>query len=66
MHYAGWVNPWNHEYSKNNGEYWWYYAKQSDFYKEILNHYGFRESDIEKLLEKIPEKGGLLRKKYKK
>ena len=66
LHYAGWVKPWDHGYSKSNAEYWWYYAKKSDFYKEILNHYGFRESDIEKLLQKIPEDGGLLRNNYKK
>ena len=66
LHYAGWVKPWDHGYSKTNGEYWWYYAKKSDFYNEILNHYGFRENDIEKMLQKIPEDGGLLRRNYKK
>ena len=44
----------------------WYYAKQSGFYQEILLNYNFKENDISKILVKIPEDGGLLKRNYKK
>ena len=65
LHYAGWVKPWDKQYSNINGEYWWYYAKKSGFYEEILNHYYFSKDRIEELLKKIPEDGGLLKRNYK-
>jgi len=66
LHFVGWTKPWDHGYQKSKGEYWWYYAKKSDFYKEILNNYRFSENDIDTLLKKIPEDGGLLKRNYKK
>ena len=65
LHYAGWVKPWDYQYSKIYRIYWWYYAKKSDFYHEILNHYWFRENDIKQLLKNIPKDGGLLKRNYK-
>ena len=64
LHYAGWTKPWHKEYNSSNSAYWWYYAKKSGFYKSILENYNFNKSDIELLLNKIPEYGGLLRKNY--
>ena len=66
LHYAGWTKPWDKSYSKINGEYWWYYAKLSGFYEEILKNYNFDKNTIEKMLEKIPKDGGLLKRNYKK
>ena len=66
LHYAGWTKPWDKSYSKINGEYWWYYAKLSGFYEEILKNYNFDKNTIEKKLEKIPKDGGLLKRNYKK
>ena len=66
LHYAGWVKPWDKGYSKLYGEYWWYYAKQSGFYQEILDRYRFDNDYVEKLINKIPKDGGLLTKHKKK
>jgi len=51
---------------KFNRVYWWYYAKMSGFYKEIIDFYKFDINDIEKLINQIPEDGGLLRRNFKK
>ena len=51
---------------KFNRVYWWYYAKMSGFYKEILEFYKFNITGIEKLINQIPEDGGLLKRNYKK
>ena len=66
LHFAGWTKPWDKKWANINGEYWWYYAKKSGFYDEILRTYGFSKDVIEKKLEKIPEDGGLMRRNYKK
>ena len=66
LHFAGWTKPWDKKYNNINGEYWWYYAKKSGFYDEILKTYGFSKDVIEKKLEQIPEDGGLLKRNYKK
>ena len=65
LHFAGWTKPWDKKWANINGEYWWYYAKKSGFYDEILRTYGFSKDVIEKKLEKIPEDGGLMRRNYK-
>lgn len=46
--------------------YWWYYAKMSGFYKNILDFYNFDIIEIEELIKKIPEDGGLLKRNFKK
>ena len=66
LHYAGWTKPWDQGLKKCNAEYWWYFAKMSDFYQEILKHYKFDEKKIEELIKKIPKDGGLLKRNYKK
>jgi len=66
LHFAGWVKPWDHGYSKASGEYWWYYASKSDFFQEIMKNYGFTLNEVENLLNKIPSDGGLLKRNYKK
>ena len=66
LHYAGWSKPWNEGYSKKKGEYWWYYAKQSGFYDEIVQYYGFNKEYIDDLIDSIPEDGGLIKNNYKK
>ena len=66
LHFAGWTKPWDKKWANINGEYWWYYAKKSGFYDEILRTYGFSKDVIEKKLEKIPEDGGLMRRNFKK
>ena len=66
IHYAGWVKPWHHKYSKSKGYYWWYYAKQSGFFEEILNHYEFDKKDVKQILSGIPQDGGFIKKNFKK
>ena len=66
LHFVGWVKPWHKNCPNNKKKYWWYYAKKSGFFKEILRYYQFKKKDIIKLLKKIPEDGGLLRKNYQK
>ena len=65
VHYVGYTKPWNKNNKDAFNEYWWYYAKKSMFYEEILSIYNFNQSDVDKLIEKIPSDGGLLRN-YKK
>ena len=66
LHFVGWVKPWHKGYKNINKKYWWYYAKKSGFYKEILKYYNFKEKYVDKLIKKIPKDGGLLRRNYKK
>ena len=64
LHYIGYAKPWNHGYSKSFSEYWWYYAKKSNYYEEILSYYEFPNNIIENLIKKIPYDGGLLKRNY--
>ena len=66
LHYVGWVKPWDRGNNIKYSEYWWYYAKLTDFYEEILHHYGFNKINVEALLKKIPKDGGLLKRKFMK
>ena len=66
VHFYGDAKPW---YKPNYFPYiiyWWYYAKLSGFYNEILNYYKTDINYVENLLKKIPGDGGLLKGKYKK
>jgi lipopolysaccharide biosynthesis glycosyltransferase len=56
LHYAGWTKPWDKGNNIKLSEYWWYYAKKTDYYDEIIRHYGFSMDTIEILLKKIPKK----------
>lgn len=66
LHYVGWTKPWDRGNNIKYSEYWWYYAKLTDFYEEILHHYNFNRINVEALLKKIPKDGGLLKRKFKK
>ena len=66
LHYFAYYKPWNIYYSGYRGVYWWYYAKMSGFYQEILAHYHFSIHNIENRLKQIPEDGGFLKQNYKK
>ena len=68
FHYYGKLKPWANysSYKVYNRKYWWYYAKMSGFFEEIVDYYKFNINDIEALLKQIPEDGGLLRRNYKK
>ena len=66
LHYVSLGKPWLKQTTKFNRVYWWYYAKMSGFYQEILDYYKFDKTYIEELLKQIPEDGGLLRRNYKK
>ena len=64
LHYVGWVKPWDKGNSIKYSEYWWYYAKKTDYYNDILKYYDFSKNIIEELLKKIPKDGGLLKRNY--
>ena len=61
LHYAGWVKPWHKEYELTNSAYWWYYAKKSGFYQEILDKYDFKKEEVEKILKLRPVNGKLIK-----
>ena len=51
LHFFGGNKPWNYNYRNNIYKaYWWYYAKKSGFYKEILNNYRNDINYVENLL----------------
>ena len=66
FHFCGPCKPWRRSCGNFNKAYWWYYAKKSGFYKEILNHYKNDINYVEKLLNEIPNNGGLIKRKYAK
>ena len=53
LHYAGYEKPWIKNKQCFFREYWWYYAKKTDYYEEILKKYGFTNFDVTKLLTEI-------------
>ena len=61
LHYAGWTKPWHKEYQLTNSAYWWYYAKKSGFYQEILKKYGFKNEEVEAILKITPNNGKLIK-----
>ena len=65
FHYVSLDKPWLKGVRKFNKVYWWYYAKMSGFYKEILEYYNITFNEIEFLLKQIPNYGGLLKRNYK-
>ena len=66
IHFAGRKKPWHKKYKNPNKKYWWYFAKISCIYHEILDFYGFKKEEVEELLKNIPNDGGLLKKSFKK
>ena len=65
LHYVGYSKPWDINKNKPLRQYWWYYAKKSGYYDEILSNYHCPKSEAEKLIKSIPSDGGLLRRNYK-
>ena len=53
IHFAGYVKPWHEECTKSKRYIWWYYAKKSGFYDEILNNYHFNKTKVEEGLKTI-------------
>jgi lipopolysaccharide biosynthesis glycosyltransferase len=66
LHFFGGYKPWKKNYLSPFKVYWWYYAKMSGFFNEILNYYNTDINYVENLLKKIPDDGGLLKRNYKK
>lgn len=66
LHYAGYTKPWDKDCENKRRVYWWYYAKKSIVYQEILEHYGFNDTYIEELIKTIPEKESLLHQTIRK
>ena len=66
FHYVNLEKPWSKLGAKPNKAYWWYYAKMSGFFREIIYIYKFKLHRIRRLLRSIGKDGGLLRKKIKK
>ena len=66
IHFFGPYKLWNKNFNHFYRPYWWYYAKKSGFYNEILNHFRYDINTVEDLLKQIPSDGGLLKNKYKK
>ena len=59
VHFYGDSKPWKRPNSSLYIMYWWYYAKISGFFNEILNYYKSDINYVENLLKTIPEDGGL-------
>ena len=53
LHYPGWVKPYDKRCTNRKKGYWWYYAKMSLYYENILSHYGFEKEEIENLLKNL-------------
>ena len=66
LHFFGPNKLWNKNCNHTYRVYWWYYAKMSGFYNEILNHFSSDMNSVEDLLKQIPSDGGLLKHNYKK
>ena len=66
LHYVGWTKPWDKPDHRVYDKYWWYYAKISGFYDEILRNYNIDKTIVEKMLAKIPKDGGLIKINYRK
>ena len=66
FHYVDVIKPWKKHFTKANKAYWWYYAKMSGFYNEIIYFYKLKKHRIRRLLNRIPKDGGLLKRNFKK
>ena len=66
LHFPGYKKPWDKNCENQRRVYWWYYAKKSIVYQEILEHYGFNDTYIEDLLKTIPKNESLLYQKGRK
>ena len=55
FHYAGWEKPWIKNKICYYREYWWLYAKKTDYYQQILNKYGYTDAEVVKMIASIPK-----------
>jgi lipopolysaccharide biosynthesis glycosyltransferase len=60
LHFAGFDKPWNHK-KVHFEEYWWFYAKKTDVYEDLLVTNEYLEEEVDLIIKKIPENGGFLR-----
>ena len=65
LHFPGFVKPWQRGCKFPQKVFWWYFAKKSIFYQEILDHYGFNKLDIDIMLNNSIEYGNPLKLKIK-
>ena len=65
LHFPGFVKPWQRGCKFPQKVLWWYFAKKSIFYQEILDHYGFNKLDIDIMLNNSIEYGNPLKLKIK-
>ena len=65
LHFPGFVKPWQRGCKFPQKVFWWYFAKKSIFYQEILEHYGFNKLDIDIMLNNSIEYGNPLKLKLK-
>ena len=63
LHFPGYVKPWHKNCRNRKRVYWWYYAKKSIYYQEILEHYQYNIEEIEDLLKLIPNDDTLIKQK---
>lgn len=63
LHYAGFDKPWSCSKKEvKYKEYWWYFAQKTDFFEEIINHFGYNLDKVKQIINQIPRDKGLLRK----
>ena len=55
LHYAGWEKPWIKSKVCYYREYWWLYAKKTDYYDEILKKYDYTNAEVENMIKSIPK-----------
>ena len=55
LHYAGWEKPWIKSKVCYYREYWWLYAKKTDYYDEILKKYDYTNDEVENMIKSIPK-----------
>ena len=66
LHYAGWEKPWLKDKICGNRGYWWYYAKKTDYYEELLEKYRFTDKEIMDIFDRETKEYNFIRnKKYR-
>ena len=66
VHFFGGNKLWNKNCNLPYRPYWFYYAKMTGFYNEILTHFRYDIKGVENILKQIPPDGGLLKHYNKK
>ena len=63
LHYAGWEKPWLKDKICGNRGYWWYYAKKTEYYEELLEKYKFTDEEIMGIFERETKEYNFIRNK---